>query len=401
MKPSCLHAESLMQRRAVGLRSFEGLQLEEHLMHCAQCRHSASLLSGLRSLYTQQPSALPEAARRRAISAALAIAPTRSPARRRSLPLLLAAAAVIALVGMWSLRSERARAPRSSVAVVIPPVAQPSAAQDRVLSGVVETGTGARTTGQALAGELVFASAQGARVALAHATVELRPETRLRWDAARRALRLEAGSLLVEVDPARHQSFEVLTPGFSVQVLGTGFVVDAHSVTLLHGRVRVVPVGEAEPTVLDAEHPRYEQPEPPAPKPAPATHKPNVQALLDDARARLAGHDLPNARKLVQRARAAAATSAERAEAASLLAECSLVAGRFSEARSAFLQVADRYAPSPAAQAALFAAARIEAEHGDHARARSLFARYLARYPHGSLATQARKRSLALMEAPP
>lgn len=406
MKPACLRAEALLQRKSAGISSAEGLQLEEHLLGCAQCRHTANMLAGLRSLHAEQPVALSDVARRRSIARALDAAPMVpvSTPRRASVPLLLAAAAVLVLVGAWALRSrEPSRVGEgAAVAVADKPAAPPTAAGDRVLSGVVETAAGARNAGQTLLGDATLTSTLGARIALAHATVELRPETQARWDGAGRALRLERGSVAVEVDPASQRSFEVLTEHFDVQVLGTGFVVDARSVTLLHGRVRVTVHDTHQQMILDVEHPRYEliAQKPARTQRAPSTRKPDVQALLDEARVRLAAHDVAGARETVQRAQRLATSRAEHAEASSLQAECSLVAGRFAEARAAFLSVSDRFAPSATAEAALFAAARIEADHGGRPLARSLFARYLARYPHGSLAAEARKRAASLVDPP-
>jgi TolA-binding protein len=87
---------------------------------------------------------------------------------------------------------------------------------------------------------------------------------------------------------------------------------------------------------------------------------------------------------------------AVRAEALSLRAECSIVDGNVAAAVRQYLQVADGFGRLPAAQNALFAAARLEAERGRRDRAAELFARYLARYPHGSLADDAARRLGAL-----
>jgi hypothetical protein len=72
------------------------------------------------------------------------------------------------------------------------------------------------------------------------------------------------------------------------------------------------------------------------------------------------------------------------------------VSGDAAGARDAYLTVAEHFAALPAGQTALFAAARIEAEHGDKALALRLLARYLQRYPQGHFAKEAAARSKAL-----
>ena len=59
-------------------------------------------------------------------------------------------------------------------------------------------------------------------------------------------------------------------------------------------------------------------------------------------------------------------------------------------------EVAERYAGSTAGGTALFAAARLEANSGRTTRARTLFRKYIARYPKGQLHREARDRLDAL-----
>jgi TolA-binding protein len=267
----------------------------------------------------------------------------------------------------------------------------------------------------------------GARLALAHAQVELRPQSEASWDALARTLRLQRGSVLIEVDPTQQRSFSVETASFTVHVLGTRFVVTERGVYVERGRVSVqlkASDHEHTPMILAAgsEQARFElppiekvdaatetaasaPPEPRTPQPVPrpsatdATLDPNV--LLEQARAQLAARELTQARRTLGRAAPKLNKATQRAEALSLEAECNLLEGRFSAASDSYLRVAKRYADLPAAETALFAAARIEDEHGQPPRARALLDQYLARYPKGSYVREVEHRLQSLARRAP
>lgn len=406
MKPACWHAGALLQRRAAGLTQAEGLRLEEHLAHCAACREAASLLSGMRKLHASADAPLSDHARQRVIERALASQSPqsqRAPRRTRVLWPALAVAAVCAL---------------ASVAVLRRHPLQP--AGDRVLAGELVSANGAPVA-DALPNDRALATEHGASIALAHAVATLRPATRVRWNAAERTLRLEAGSVSVSVDPAPHRSFRVNTELFDVRVLGTVFEVAPDHVSVQRGRVRVEPHDGAAPIVLEAggrnsfqlQPPRQDAPAneavaaPPAREPTPpatasAAPKPStakagrpeldLAALIDRARSELAERHVDSARATLREAITQKPKAPQLAEALSLRAECDLVAGDYAGARKAYLDVAQRFSQLPAAESALFAAARIAAEHGDPSTARALFERYLARYPHGSFARDVERR---------
>ncbi|MET0389384.1 MAG: FecR domain-containing protein [Polyangiales bacterium] len=506
MKPTCLQAESLLQRRAAGLSAAESLRVEAHLAGCTACRETASMLSELRALHLTGQSQLDPGSRQRAIQAALdegcasvpvadreaerrvAVAPAgwRSP----RLGVVMTLAACVALGGTWLLaRREPERA-------------------DRVLSGELIVGGAARTDGASLPPSAAFEATRESRVTLGHATVQLSGGTRVGWSAADHALALSEGTVLVDVDATKHQPFDVITPRFRVHVLGTLFRVTLDSVEVLRGRVRVEGAPGTPPQVLDAtQHPRFDlppQPKPPepgaphgtdadasrshgsaparegrgagegehsaeqalqvktlgvarerparvqAPQPS-AAAAPNATrwprgrvspssdekdtprvgpereglagrnvrssrgdaaaslrgegdeaaavSALADARAQLAAGRVAEARRGLAGLRAVKLSQAQRAEMASLEAECHVVSGNYAAAQRAFLAVSERFPRLSAAETALFAAARIAAEHGPASEARALLTRYLARHPKGSFVAEATKRLRALSES--
>jgi hypothetical protein len=297
----------------------------------------------------------------------------------------------------------------------------PGTEQDnaRVLAGSVELAGMMQGKGAELPSQRSVYAQTGAELALGHARVSLRPQTRVRWNAAAQTLSLEAGSVLAEVDPNKHQRFSVQTPHFSAVVLGTRFEVTLEGVRVEQGKVQVVGgdgrvlalgllAGEsftlAEPTTLamhetGLEHAaRATKSAPSAQSAAHAAGGPKLDAIgwLQRARSGLAARDPRTARRAVDAALALRPAHAVRAEALSLRAECSIVDGDVGAAVRQYLQVAEGFGRLPAAQNALFAAAKLEAERGRRTRAAELFARYLARYPHGSLADDAARRLGAL-----
>jgi hypothetical protein len=254
--------------------------------------------------------------------------------------------------------------------------------------------------------------------------VELRANSDVSWDGPARTLSLQQGSVLIDVDPAKQRSFRVETQTFAVLVLGTRFEVTQSSVHVLQGRVSVtpkVPGGDPAPILLTAgtahsdfalqpsaagepqhipdlvpERTPRRSPSGPRAAPAHARAKPertiDASALLEQARSQLAARDLVQARATLALAAPHLQGPALRAQALSLEAECELQARQFAAARDTYLQVARKFSGLPAAETALFAAARIEAEHGEPARALELLSSYLAKYPRGSFVREAERR---------
>lgn len=268
-----------------------------------------------------------------------------------------------------------------------------------------------------------IALAPGTWTAVDHARVRLAAGG-VAWRGGAGEIVLEAGRVEVEVDPTPHRPFRVVTTSFTVEVLGTVFAVDLDSVEVRHGAVRItsskgsvlverLAAGErwspttaarapapaptpADRATTDAAEPG--EPEiamdaldvgtPPPPSVRPAGR--SARERIAEARSLLAAGDPARARAVIQRALASNPPRAIRADAELLVAESYLRGGEVDTAITHFRGVADRYRDLATGEAALFAAARYEARAGHRDAARRLFETYIARYPKGSLVTQAR-----------
>jgi hypothetical protein len=420
VKPACMRAGFLLQRRAAGLSAAAGLSLEEHLASCEVCRGQANLLDGLRALHAHEVQALSGERRERVIGLALAGAmnaqqlPAALPGQRPAVWLLLPALAALVFIGTRAFRADTSaglREPAAPLAGLREPAAPrtaPLAQGDRVLSGQVDCSGTAYAAGQPLAADAqLHTLADAATLALAHATVSMRADTRARWDASRHELQLNEGSVSLDVDPSAHARFSVATARFSVLVLGTRFDVSLDTVKVSRGRVQVLAPDGHQLALLDASGQtefRLDSAAAPKPREQPASgsaagvkpEAPDSDALLERARSELGERNVVGARRTLQRVLVRAVSREQRAEALSLRAECELVAGKYRAARDAYLSVADRFAALPAGETARFAAARIEAEHGEPSRALRLLAGYLERYPSGRFAKEATTRRQAL-----
>jgi ferric-dicitrate binding protein FerR (iron transport regulator) len=409
----CMQATQLIQARAAGLSQANALRLEEHLAHCPNCSHQAHLLDGLRELSDASAMPLTQGARQRAVLQAFARverpAPPLAAKTAWLVPSACGAMLAAALIGWGVLRQ---------------PVLD-SGARAHVLSGAVE-----RTTrGE----ETAIATQNGGVVQLAHATVELRAHTRARWNEPARALKLEDGSVVADVDPAQHRSFRVDTERFRVLVLGTRFEVSTSEVRVARGRVRIEALNGTELAVLGAGEsytcagapcqPRAEavrteiadvarEPESTDPaseavanrretRGAEVVPRPAVDRQLDEARQALGRRDVARAREIVASVLRENLSRRDQAEALSLRAECALVAGDSEGASSAYQLVAKRFAHLPAGENALFASARLDAERLSGASAEAGLTRYLARYPRGRFVKEAEARLRELRSARP
>jgi ferric-dicitrate binding protein FerR (iron transport regulator) len=408
MKPiRCIKSGFLIEKRAAGLSQPERLRLEEHLAGCDSCNRDAQTLTALRDLISTVQSPITPAERNRAIRTALNL-PNGLPKRPAVKPIIAAfacAGVLAASAASWILFLQPSDAAKPVAAV------QPNRVEvpfDRVLSGEVIAGNQTVRAGAALKQNAFYESETSARLALGHAKVELRANTRIKWRKSDSTVELVAGSILTDVDPSADDRFRVTTDRFIVEVLGTRFEVDRKGVKVHRGAVRIR-ARDGKVLVASLSAPESWQIQPliaverettvsPLPEVIPkrVSQKASCKALLKRARSLLANDKPEEATAMIRIALARSPTRSDRAEAKSLQAECALIQGDLLTAAADYRIVANRYKGLPAAENALFAATRIEKTRGDKAEAIALLERYLREYPNGRFRKEVVRRLKAL-----
>lgn len=418
---TCRDVETSLGRPLPTLSEAERLHLEQHLSECDTCRRESALSRVVGDMIRAAPSNLSESARERALSGAFARAANAPPVsqgatRRLRVGLGVAAAAVLLLGSSVLLIKQSGSDVVGRAAPLTTAVQAAGAVATRVADDVGAVPT-EETWVESITGE--SRTFGGARVAMAE-------RTRVRFQRATNTLELSQGQVTLDVEPQHERPFAVLTQGFRVEVLGTQFVVSPEHVTVLGGHVEVrdresnrlisdLRAGQSyrQPTLSAATTtsttvdvaPSTNEPAAAArkarrgshqvgaaandaPRPTPAEE--SVGELIRKARSALGEGDVDAARTLVHRAEKAARLTSDRAEVATLDAECELLARRPTQAIAAYLRVADRYASLRAGENALFAAAQLSLREREAGSARKLFERYLTRYPAGRFADEAR-----------
>lgn len=334
----CRGVRELLHRPASSLAADERLVLEGHLTACTRCRDDRARLRAVREVGEALPhESVGERGHARALAAAF-LEGAAAPAPRRAAPvkLIFAAAAVImfaaAAAVAWSTRGGGA--------------------------------SSSDTTAFTPSADAVW-----------------------QWDAGRRTAVLTAGSLEVVADPRRAGGLRVATVRFTVEVTGTRFVVDLDGVSVTEGAVRIhAPDGRVLVERLAAPGAwTVAVPTPPAPVLG-------AGVWLRRAREAFNGGDLDTAAHHAEAALTAGPSRAEAAAARTLLAEVAQARGDLAGAVAQYLDVAARHRDDPAAETALFAAARIEDQRGRGREAARLFRRYLELHPAGRFAADARQR---------
>jgi anti-sigma factor RsiW len=418
MTMSCKQIARLSTASAGGhATEAERLELEAHLATCARCSDDhALLLATTRGLRDAEPGVLSAAARERVRRAAFAGRAAHAPAVVRRLGWPLAGGAVLAMaaaVAIWI--GTRAPAQFSIVQGDIAVTGGPAAATQDPASG------GGRGNGG-----LTVRSTRGGEVKLADASTALAPATEIVWRHERRVVELREGALTVDIPHREGQHFEVHTPRFIVEVVGTRFTVDMKGVMTERGMVRLLsPDGKligyvggghawampdtaaaaTPPSLPPAEEPAPREQAAPAARAAapattagaPGTADEMARVRLGRARRALARGDAGEARHAVEPLFRLGRDVAS--EARAVYAESFLIERRYADAIDGYQVIVRDFPSTPQAESALFAIAQLESEHGRTDDARATLQRYLARYPHGRFAREAEAR-LATMSPP-
>ena len=371
---SCRATREWLHRDAASLDEAQRLHLDDHLASCAECRGDRERLRLVREVGTSLP--VPPAGARdysRAIARALVAArpearavtiegaPHREPAPRRFwlLPVLAAAVAAAALLVVLSrdhgrLEGRVVHVDRSAPVVPAPPVA------DVVADGVL--------TGPA-------------KVELPSLRVALAEQTQVRWTSNDRLIVIEQGKIEIDASgaPAR-----VITQRFEVELTDTDASIDKSGVRVRRGTARVVDRSRKLLAQLEAGSDW---------QPAEPTGKPRTKpANIAQARTQLEAGQHADAERTAEAVLARPLSHAEEAEARMFLADLAQATGNLAVAVSRYETVATKFADLPAAESALYAAARIEARRGRVDAARALFDRYLQTYPNGRYAGDVRNK---------
>jgi len=405
MVATCFRIRSILTEM-VGNHASEAdrLRVEEHLATCEPCRQEKARWLLLETLRDQPVQGLSSAARDRVLSAVLAAprGPVERPVRRVSPRVGVAVAAVacaaVVGIGLWvKTRPDRVveRAPIGSPTLPKATLPKPGPGQDLIV---------AENPGSMAYG--------GARIRyLAGASFRIEPQ--------RRHVELLKGELDVEVTPGLPGRFRVDCARFSVEVLGTHFIVGQDHVRTLHGKVRVLDGEGTEVAIVAAGQSwRYSQPTPPAKvfKPGPVAavgatgaaprrrpraipRGPSVEQLLSEARTVLGAGNPAQARARLDQALDAEPTRRQRAQVELLAADTLLVESKYTAALAGYRRTLALFDGFPEAETAAFAMAQLLIERGSVDEARRALSRYLERYPEGRFHQEV-SRKLASLSRP-
>lgn len=364
MRWTCIQTASLIGATPRELGTAQRLSLEDHLTGCQSCRETAQLGSAFRKLLDAQPAA--SSSIDRTIQRAL-----------RDLQ-----------------RDEQPR-PASRA---MPRIAAVSALAVAAIAAVVLWPKPDKSAHQQEAADMPIPAGQVAH--LGHGRVTLMGDGM--WMGSMSTVVLKRGSVLVAVDPRPHLPFAVRTDRFIVEVLGTRFRVDANSVDVYEGRVRISALdgGVLVDSLRAGDHWRFTSTPPviTATTPTPVVVQPrnkiasNAAPHLARARSLLASKEVAAARREIAAALAAGPSRTQRATAAVLTADASFVAGDAKQAIMLYLDAHTQYGDLLAGENALFAAARLQMKIGPASEAKDLLEQYLEHYPHGEFSIEATTR---------
>jgi hypothetical protein len=230
----------------------------------------------------------------------------------------------------------------------------------------------------------VETAANGSRVEFGESTIDVGPASAVRLagdDSHGVVVTLDSGRVECDVTPRRGRPpFFVEAGSVEVRVVGTHFVVartgNSVAVDVERGQVEVTSNGERS-LVSAGSH----WPVAPAPTPGPSPAAAPADAPVRES---IAGRSAPVETRAAPVRAAAGLSPREQYEAASKL-EAQQPAAALGLYRELVRQ------GGAWGENALFAAGRLEADRGDHDDARRLLGEYLARYPAGPNANDARQ----------
>jgi tetratricopeptide (TPR) repeat protein len=430
----CAEAEALFVDAGDGrLDLSQEVRLAGHLDGCSGCRERAvvwrRLVPGMRGLAPEAPDAM--RVRRMQIEIERRLAPVvRAPhgSRERwvrwSAALVFASAAALAV--LWIRRPADKRIAQAETGYgVVAHIDGELTAEGRRLAPDSHLGADSH---------LALAAGRADLKLGRNAQVRLLGPARLGLEGTAKAIALRLLSGQVDAEVAHREAdetFAVITPELRVEVRGTHFTVGAASgkswvrvdegrveVTLASGEHRFVSTGEtlASPSPpapateasnvgAPSETPVPEENSPPAAPPSPRESpaaclearrlcETTALAARESMRAGDQGRALRQLGAVAGPLRAAHAKSACGSagvaacedELGYLRAEALRGAGQIDGAIAAYQRLGGRAEPAPMRQNALYAAAELEARHGQTARARADYERALAVAPRGALA---------------
>ncbi len=424
----CIPTELLLERQSPSLSHAERLRVETHLAECERCRREHGAMIGLLALVEQKvESSVKTNIQERAIARAMLRSREQQTSTAEAAPAGfglarpwawgLVAMAAILVVGGFFLRGWSARHAAAQLV---------QASEDRVTLGSLALAGKQLAAGDPIPAHRELHPAGPFAVSLAHAKLSVRGADSMTWSPENRVVSLRGGVADVSVDPNQHRSFQIVTPRFSVNVIGTEFQVAYDHVTVTRGRVRVsspsgqpwaelgpgqswsyvAPATGSEVTqAAPAGDPALEPADVPvgnrgasAPDVKPPSSALSTAELLARARHRLAAGEPRAALTDLDAVLAAGGSRGQQAEAYTLKADCALVQGDARAAVRQYLDVSRRFSGLRAAETALFAAARIEANGGNKASAKKLLLAYRERYPAGQFRSDVDAR-LRILEA--
>jgi hypothetical protein len=210
----------------------------------------------------------------------------------------------------------------------------------------------------------------------------------------------ESGTL--DVDAPAGGRARVAAPRFAAELDDADATISPTAVRVRRGQVTLfAPSSETVLARVEAGG-EWTLPDPARPPRTPdPARTATVAELMAKARRQFAARAYADATRTVEDALALSPRRSDEAEARIFLGDIAQATGDLALAARRYAAVADTFSGEPAAESALYAAARIELRRGRTAAAHALLARYLDRHPAGRYADDVRRELDALPPSPP